>query len=174
MSLSEATSTAMPREPFRRVSSPRTKSDLAAMAISRAGDEQLWKLHDQFVFEYASLLALDTPEMQQGTLSAATPKQKRAYKAWEKQLAVCDSACRAVYLSPANTVHGMLMKIHIAGFALECSGRTFSAPYHGKDVATGCPQAWTPHPVFMDNDEANLIVSIRRDLHALRDGTPLS
>lgn len=140
------------------------------VTLSRTGDARLWKTHDKFVQEYSALLALDTPEMQEGSKNGATPKQKRAYKAWEKQLAVCDAACRAVYLAPANTVHGLLMKIHIAGFRLDCSGRTFSAPYHGFDVATGSPQAWTPHPIFMDNVEANLIVSIRRDLHALRDG----
>ena len=166
MSLSEAISNPAPSAAFRPSMPSRTKS--VNTEFSRAGDEALWHLHDLFVLEYAALLALDTPEMQEGTRAGATAKQKRAFKAWEKQLNVCDAACCAVFLAPANTVHGMLMKIHIAGFRLECSGRSFSAPYHGKDVVTGSPQAWTPHPIFMDNNEANLIVSIRSDLHALR------
>lgn len=165
MSLSEVISTPVPRASFRRPSAAR-----AATEISRAGDKHLWKLHDKFVREYAALLALDTAEMQAGTLSTATPRQKRAYEAWQRQLEVCDSACRDVFTAPAKTVHGMLMKIHIAGFKLESSGRSFSAPYHGMEVASGEPQAWALHPIYADNDETNLIVSIRRDLHELRKG----
>lgn len=166
MSLSEAISNPAPSAAFRPSMPSRTKS--VNTEFSRAGDEALWHLHDLFVLEYAALLALDTPEMQEGTRAGATAKQKRAFKAWEKQLNVCDAACCAVFLAPANTIHGMLMKIHIAGFRLECWAlvqRTLSR----QGCSYGQPASLDASPrIFMDNNEANLIVSIRSDLHALR------
>ena len=71
---------------------------------------------------------------------------------------------RAVIAAPAFTLEGMLMKIHVAGFAFD-DIKSFSAPYHGMQCETGIQQ-WEADKGTV-KDELALIVSIRNDLHRL-------
>ncbi len=99
-----------------------------------------------------------------GSLDSATKEEKVAQRKWERACNDATERARAVINAPALTLEGMLMKIHIAGFAFNHTKLdTFSAPYHGMICNTSVQQ-WEPSSAS-DEDELALIVSLRSDLH---------
>jgi hypothetical protein len=134
-------------------------------AYAKTADAELFRLHDKFCKAYSAVQFYQKAGGGgAGSIPGATKEEKVAQRKWER---ACDDAterARAVIDAPALTLEGMLMKIHIAGFAFDRTKLdTFSAPYHGMICNTGVQQ-WEPSTVS-DEDELALIVSLRNDLH---------
>jgi hypothetical protein len=133
-------------------------------AFAQTADAKLFKLHDAFVKAY------ETMRQHEGgagvSPSSPTKIDKVLYRKWLRAVDDATEKARAVVAAPAMTIEGMLMKIHIGGFATDHMKRgTFSVPYHGMICKNG-PQHWEPGK-FARGDEVALIVSIRNDLHRL-------
>ncbi len=84
-----------------------------AVSISRAdqnsqrraaGDERLWSLYDKFERAYFRVNELDTPAAQAGSLSSATPKEKKAQKQWARAADAAFRAARWVQPNPLSLV----------------------------------------------------------------------
>ena len=64
-----------------------------------------------------------------GSLPTGTKEQKAPHRKWERAIDVALNKARAVVAAPAQTLEGMLMKIHVAGFTLDdTKAGTFSTP----------------------------------------------
>lgn len=125
----------------------------------KTADEALFKLHDKFSDAYCEVLFLRGGS----DLSTASKKEKGIHRRWERAVNVAVDRARAVARAPAYTLEGMLMKIHVAGFAIgEYAKDSFSAPYHGMICSSGKPQEWQPRDP--DDDAGALLVSLRADL----------
>ena len=138
-----------------------TKSPPSAPRITTA-DDALFKLHDNFCRAYAGMLALraggNTP------VNNPTKEEKALERKWTRAVDVAADKARAVIDAPAYTLTGMLMKIHVSGFAFtSVRAGTFSAPYHGLMCVNG-RQQWEPSDKTGISDEIALIVSLRNDL----------
>jgi hypothetical protein len=132
-------------------------------AFVKTADAELFKLHDTFVKAYATM------QQYEGgagvtSLSPATKEEAALYRKWQRAVDDAAQKARAVVAAPAVTLEGMLMKIHIGGFAIGYfKPGTFSVPYHGMICKDG-PQHWEPSK-FAGEDESALILSLRDDLH---------
>ena len=127
-----------------------------------AGDERLWSLYDKFERAYFRVNELDTPASRVGSLSSATPKEKKAQNQWARAADAAFRAARRVLAEPALTGDGLLMKIHVAGFEFDAARGTFTMPYEGAST----PQ-WSPSG--LSNDECAFIKSIGADLRRARE-----
>jgi hypothetical protein len=141
-----------------------TKSPPIAPRITTA-DDALFKLHDAFCRAYANMLSLrgggNTP------VNNPTKEEKALERKWTRAVDVATDKARAIIDAPAHTLEGMLMKIHVSGFAFtSVRAGTFSAPYHGLMCANG-RQQWEPSDKIEISDEIALITSLRNDLHRL-------
>lgn len=132
-------------------------------------DRLLWKRYEKFAEAYATLKSLDTKDAAAGSGPNCTAEQKRAFKKWEAAITLADRAARKVISTPANTIQGMLMKIHLAGFLSDgCAAGTFSMPYRGI-AADGEPQFWQPNRIGENrSDEFKLVLCLRDDLHRMQ------
>ena len=132
-------------------------------AYAKTADAELFRLHDKFCKAYSAVLYYrKAGGGGAGSLDDATKEEKVAQRKWERACNDATERARAVIDAPALTLEGMLMKIHIAGFAFNHTKLdTFSAPYHGMICNTSVQQ-WEP---ASDDDELALIVSLRNDLH---------
>jgi hypothetical protein len=147
-----------------RVRSTPAKTSKSESSHFKTADDALFKLHDNFCMAYCEVLALRAG----GQIAAtATKDERKLEKKWERSVDVATDKARAVIEAPAYTLEGMLMKIHVAGFAFNHTKLgTFTAPYHGRICASGKPQQWEPHETW-ESSETDLIVSLRDDLERL-------
>src|SRR4051812_29828240 len=100
-------------------------------AYAKTADADLFKLHDKFCKAYGGVLA-NRNGAGAGSLTTSTKEEKALHRKWMRAVDEATTFARAVIASPALTLEGMLMKIHIAGFAIDgTKPGTFSAPYHG-------------------------------------------
>ena len=141
----------------------KTKRKFATPVVKTA-DEALFKLHDKFCRAYNGVLFAKRKDPKgNGSLPSGTKYERAAHREWEREVSKAVDCARAVIDEPALTLEGMLMKIHVAGYAFPHTNlETFSAPYHGLVCSNGKPQQWEGHA--NDDDEAALIVSLRADL----------
>jgi hypothetical protein len=129
-------------------------------APAQTADADLFKLHDAFCKTYAAVLQLRGGGA--GSLDTGTTQEKARQRKWEHAVNIATDKANAVIAAPAVTLEGMLMKIHVAGFAFDCvKPGTFRAPY-----STGI-QHWEPSGLAEGRSEIALIVSLRDDLHRL-------
>ena len=134
-------------------------------AYAKTADAELFRLHDKFCKAYSAVLYYrKAGGGGAGSLASGTKEEKVAQRKWERACNDATERARAVITAPALTLEGMLMKIHIAGFAFNHTKLdTFSAPYHGMICNMGVQQ-WESSSAS-DEDELALIVSLRNDLH---------
>jgi hypothetical protein len=143
-------------------STPPISTSKIKSAHVKTADDALFKLHDNFCMAYSDVLALRSGGRVRA--ATATKDERKLEKKWGRSVNVATDKARAVIEAPAHTLEGMLMKIHIAGFAFDhTKPGTFSAPYHGLICASGKPQQWEPHESW-ESSEIDLIVSLRDDL----------
>src|ERR1700722_19162572 len=87
-------------------------------AYAKTADAELFRLHDKFCKAYAAVLFYrNAGGGGAGSLDSATKEEKVAQRKWERACNDATERARAVIDAPALTLEGMLMKIHIAGFA---------------------------------------------------------
>jgi hypothetical protein len=143
-------------------------NDTAPSDRSNTTDAKLFKLHDAFCDAYATMKGLDGGAGA-GSRKLGSKEEKAVNRRWERAVDTAVEKARAVIAAPAFTMEGMLMKLHIAGFAITgTKPGTFTMPYE-----IGGSQQWQPGRCA-NHDEAAIIVSLRADLQNFRtSGTTL-
>lgn len=129
-------------------------------AYAQTADANLFKLHDAFCKAHATMLQLRAiGGGGNGSLSSATKEEKAIERKWERAADDAFTKARAVIDTPALTLEGMLMKLHVAGFSItDTKPDTFNGPYRSG------VRLWEPGK-FAEGDEIAIIVSLRDDLH---------
>jgi hypothetical protein len=115
-------------------------------------DAELFKLHDKFCAAYNKMEERNTPAVQR--------EDKPAHRKWERAADEAFARANAVIAAPAHTLEGMLMKLHVAGFAI-----THAKPGTWSDPDYKAAQLWEPGNFA--SDDVSIIVSLRDDLHRL-------
>jgi hypothetical protein len=127
----------------------------------KIADTELFKLHDAFAKSYAKMKKHDTPAASRGSGPKSTKQERAAFRKWERISSEAFDKARAVLDAPAFTLEGMLMKFHMAGFAItDTKIGTFTGPYRSNI------RLWEPGK-FVKGEEIAIIVSLRDDLHRL-------
>jgi hypothetical protein len=94
-----------------------------------------------------------------GSGPKSTKQEQAAFRKWERIAGEAFEKARAVVETPACTLEGMLMKLHVAGFAItDTKPGTFTGPYRGNNPL------WEPGR-FAQGEEIAIIISLRNDLH---------
>jgi hypothetical protein len=97
---------------------------------TKTADAELFKLHDVFAKSYARMKKHGTPSASRGSGSKSTKQDQAAFRKWEAAASDAFEKARVVVETPASTLEGMLMKLHIAGFAItDSKPGTFTGPY---------------------------------------------
>lgn len=123
---------------------------------AKTADADLFKLHDKFCAAYGKMKEYDKVKDERGT-----KEQKALHRKWERAASVAFDKARAVIDAPAFTLEGMLMKLHISGFAItDTKPGTFTGPYQSGTRL----RLWEPGK-FAESDEVAIIISLRDDLH---------
>jgi hypothetical protein len=136
----------------------------------KTADDALFKLHDKFCEAYSTMLSLQGQGGSRCPVNNATKEEEALERKWHRAVDIATKAARAIIDAPAHTLEGMLMKIHIAGFAFDCTKlNSFRTPYHSGICASGIcagaiQQHWEISEGHDDRDEFALIVSLREDL----------
>jgi hypothetical protein len=127
---------------------------------TKTADAELFKRHDAFAKSYAKMTALaDQDATGEGSLSTGTKRQKTVHRKWEAAADDAFEKARVVIETTASTLEGMLMKLHVAGFAItDTKVGTFTGPYRSNI------RLWEPGK-FAEGEEIAIIVSLRNDLH---------
>jgi len=126
---------------------------------TKTADAELFKRHDAFAKSYARMKKCDTPAASRGSLASSTKQERAAFHKWERVSGEASEKARAVIDAPAFTLEGMLMKLHVAGFAItDTKPGTFTGPYQSNI------RLWEPGK-DVEGEEIAIFVSLRNDLH---------
>jgi hypothetical protein len=84
----------------------------------KIADVELFKLHDAFAKSYERMKKCDTPAAKRGSGPKSTKQDQAAFRKWEAAASDAFDQAEVVVGSSASTLEGMLMKLHVAGFAI--------------------------------------------------------
>jgi hypothetical protein len=101
---------------------------------TKIADTELFERHDAFAKSYAKMKKLDTPAASRGSGPKSTKQDQAAFRKWEAAASDAFEKARVVVETRASTLEGMLMKLHVAGFAITgTKPGTFTGPFRGNN-----------------------------------------
>ena len=137
------------------------------MSTLQSADPALFAAYQKFTEAYEQAQAARTADSDAGSGGNATPEQKRAHEYWEQLLGRSEELARELTATPAQTIEGMLLKIHIAGYWQEKPGKAFKPLLGAPDWVLLPPHRRDDNGWAFCTDDQALLAGLRDDLRRL-------